>query len=89
MTVEYFTALESRIPAEEARRMMHAAEAAFYPHVTKEGARRMWRHWSETVNPTPIALPVKGALLSFNGQAVDFPTLREQLSGALGRGLVA
>ncbi len=69
--------------------MMHAAQSNVYATTNPDNAKKLWRQWTEQVSPRPIALPVKGALLAFNGQPVDFATLRAQLSGALGRGLVA
>lgn len=91
MTVSYFTALESQIPAVEARAMMAAAQAALYPHVTKEGAERMWQAWVRQAEPPrPLsAMPAPGALFSLNGKPVNLHELRFGLGQAMGAGLSA
>lgn len=90
MTVSYFEALEGQIPALEARALLAAAQAALYPHVTKEGAERMWGAWTEAAYPRPTpAMPAPGSLFSLNGRPVDIGALRHGLGSALGAGLSA
>lgn len=91
MTVSYFLALEGRIPAMQAERSMQLAQAAVYPHVTREGAERMWQAWTRATDPDPLpsAMPVKGALFTLNGRPVSFEALRIGLGQAIGGGLAA
>lgn len=62
-----------------------------YPHLTKEGAERIWRSWSDaTYRPAPEhVVPVKDALFTLNGEAVSFEGLRIGLGQMLGAGAVA
>lgn len=93
MTVSEFSGLETRIPVEEARRKMQAAESALYPHLTKEGAENMWRSWADVLwqaeveQRTPPA--GSGATFYWNGRPVAPAELRQKLGGALGSGLAA
>jgi hypothetical protein len=77
MTVSYFEGLEAQIPA-------------VYPHVTKEGAERMWATWMADAYPQPLAqMPATGSLLSFNGRAVSFGELKTELSAAMAPGALS
>lgn len=91
MTVSYFSALEDQIPATEARRIMDAAQAALYPQLKAEGARRLWRSWERTAYP-PLPMPTtnqQGARLYWNGRQIQPADLRTRLAGYLGAGLSA
>jgi hypothetical protein len=91
MTVSEFAGLESQVPATEARRLMDAAQAALYPNIKAEDARRLWHHWERAANP-PIPLPTtssQGARFYWNGRAIAPADLRTRLAGHLGAGLVA
>jgi hypothetical protein len=90
MTVSYFEGLEAQIPALEARAMLAAAQAAVYPHVSKEGAERMWQGWMADAYPRPLTqMPASGSLLSFNGRAVSFGELQSKLSTAMAPGALS
>lgn len=83
MTVSEFTGLERTVQATEARRLMDAAQAALYPNVKPEDARRLWRSWERMADPPPPA-PAPGALFTWNGRAVGAGELRQRLAGHLG-----
>lgn len=90
MTVSYFEALEGQMPALEAQRMMAAAQAAVYPHVTKDGAQKMWQGWERAAYPPePIGPGARRALFLWNNQPVAPVDLRQRLAGVLGGGLSA
>lgn len=91
LTVSYFQGLEARIPAVQAERSMQMAQAATYPHATKDGAERMWRSWVRQAEPPrPLSgMPVKGALFTLNNKPVSISELRAGLGAELGQGLSA
>lgn len=90
MTVSHFEALESKIPVMEARGMMRAAQAAVYPHVTKDGAQKMWQGWERAAYPPePVGPGSRRAMFTWNGRAVTPIDLRQRLAGVLGGGLSA
>jgi hypothetical protein len=91
MTVSHFEALESEIPVVEARRQMQAAQAAVYPHLTKEGAERLWQAWSAAAyRPAPEHMvPARDALFTLNGTPVSFEGLRQGLTQMLEPGGLA
>lgn len=90
MSVSYFAALESQVPAVEARAIMASAQAAVYPHVSKEGAQRMWQAWTRAAYPPPPT-PTSRAASQFylNDRPVSIFELRRGLGQALGAGLTA
>jgi hypothetical protein len=90
--VSAFVGLERTVPATEARRKMDAAEAALYPQVKREDARRLWLLWEQqaTPPPPPSTLGQTDRIrLTFNGARVSKDELKQQLGRALGRGLTA
>lgn len=90
MTVSYFEALERQIPALEARALLQSAQAAVYPHVSKEAAERMWRGWQQAAYPRPVTLAdVRDSLLYLDGVPVTVAELRAGLGAALPEGLSA
>lgn len=87
MTVSYFEALEGQMPAIEAERMQNAALAALYPHVTKEGARKMWSGWTEQINRVVREAGVQaGHLFTVDGVAVGVAGLKRWMKRTVGRG---
>ncbi len=87
MTVSYFEALESEIPAVQAERMQHAALAALYPHTTKEGARKLWSGWSEQINRVREHTGrAAGALFVVDGKSVGLSGLKRWMRKTVGRG---
>lgn len=91
MTVSYFVALEAEIPAVEARQQMALAEAALYPQLKPEHARRLWMYWERQANPPRVlpGSPTGGVQFFWNGRAIRPSELRQRLAGALGAGLTA
>lgn len=91
MTVSEFIGLEAQIPATEARRIMDSAQAALYPHLTPEGARRLWLSWERVADPPlPItAAAGGGARFFWNGRSIAPADLKSRLAGHLGAGLTA
>jgi hypothetical protein len=90
MTVSEFAGLERMVAATEARRLMDAAQAALYPNVTPEAARRLWSGWERMAEPPPPPTQEdRAALFTWNGKAVQPGELRQRLAGHLGAGLSA
>lgn len=90
MTIECFAALEAEIPAVRAERMMDAAQAAVYPHVSKSGARQMWREWTQAVQRSANqAARRSAALFVVDGKPVGISGFRTWIRRALGKGLAA
>lgn len=90
MTVSHFAALEARIPMVGAERMMTMAQAALYPHLTKEGGQKLWSGWERQSRPAPEARPGQtAALFTLNGRPVAPDTLEQQIAALMGVGAVA
>jgi hypothetical protein len=90
MTVSYFEGLESQIPVIEAERMQAAAQAALYPHVTKEGARQMWQAWTAQIERVGReAAQAAGALFTVDGRAVGLGGLKRWMRKTIGPKAVA
>jgi hypothetical protein len=91
MTVSYFAALESRIPAVQAERSLQLAQAALYPHTSKDAAQRMWQVWTRAANPPPptSGKQAAGSQFYLNDRPVSIFELRRGLGQALGAGLTA
>jgi hypothetical protein len=85
MTVSEFLGLERMVSATEARRLMDAAQAALYPNIKPEHARRLWSSWERMADPPPPA-PDPDALFTWNGKPVEPLDLRRRLAGHLGAG---
>lgn len=69
--------------------MMDAAQVAVYPHVTQEGAGKLWAHWDRIANP-PLPLDGSGGARFFwNGASIGAGDLKQRLAGTLGSGLTA
>ena len=81
-----FEGLEAQIPAIEGERMQAAAQAALYPHVTKDGARQMWSAWTEQINRVSRdAATAAGSLFTVDGKAVGVSGFKKWLRKKLGR----
>lgn len=75
--------LANQIPRIQAERTLLAAQAAVYPHMGKDGARR-W--WDSMVRRTQQAARVVRQLFTWGGQPVTPEGLKARLSQQLGGG---
>lgn len=90
MTVSHFTALEARTPMVDAERAMTMAQAALYPHLTREGGQKLWAGWERQARPAVEARPGQaGALFTLNGRPVAADALEQQITALMGLGAVA
>lgn len=83
-------ALYEQVPRIRAQRTLLAAEAAVYPHLTKEGGERWWRLWVGRAYPPArgsAAVPKqRRALFFWNGEPVTPRELKGRLAGHLRSG---
>lgn len=90
MSIEYFAAMEARIPTVEAERSLHLADAMTYPQMRSEDARRWWSRKVQTITrAAEQAGRSAGSLFMVDGKPVGVDGLRRWLRRTLGKGLTA